>query len=78
MKTDKFTVARKAIELGIKVLKKSEAFDKVRTKEWTIWKAAEYYGESYRSFLRLMREENIPFPLSTDELGREINENRNN
>ena len=75
MKTDKSTVARRAIELGIKDLKKKEAFEKVRLRKWTIWKAAEYCGESYRSFLHLLREENIPFPLSTEELKREFNEN---
>ncbi|TFG27498.1 MAG: ribbon-helix-helix protein, CopG family [Promethearchaeota archaeon] len=75
MKTDKSTVARKAIELGIKNLKKIEAFENIRIRKWTIWKAAEYCGESYRSFLRLLREENIPFPLSTEELEREFHEN---
>ena len=72
MKTDKSTVARKALELGINDLKRKEAFEKVRLREWTIWKAAEYCGESYRSFLRLLREENIPFPLSREELEREL------
>ncbi|MBD3343154.1 MAG: ribbon-helix-helix protein, CopG family [Candidatus Lokiarchaeota archaeon] len=75
MKTDKSTVVRRAIELGIKNLKKIEAFENIRLRKWTIWKAAEYCGESYRSFLSLLREENIPFPLSTEELEREIYEN---
>ena len=75
MKIDKSIVARKAIELGIKAIKKKEAFEKIRLREWTLWKAAEYCGESYRSFLRLLREENIPFPVSVEELEREFNEN---
>ncbi len=75
MKTDKSTVARKAIELGIKDLKKKEALEHVRLRNWTIWKAAKYCDESYRSFLRFLREENVPFPLSVDELERELNEN---
>ncbi|KKM81301.1 hypothetical protein LCGC14_1331150 [marine sediment metagenome] len=74
MKTDKSNVARRAIELGIKELKRREALEKVRLRNWTVWKAAEYCNESYRSFLRLLREENVPFPLSTEELEREINE----
>lgn len=74
MKTDKSNVARKAIELGIRELKRKEALEKVRIKEWTVWKAAEYCDESYRSFLRILRDENVPFPLSTQELEREINE----
>lgn len=75
MKIDKSTLARRAIAIGIKDLKKNEAFEKVRLQKWTIWKAAEYCEESYRSFLRLLREENIPFPLSIEELKREFNEN---
>jgi len=74
MKTDKSNVARRAIELGIKELKRKEAIEKIRIRDWTIWKAAEYCGESYRSFLRKLREENVPFPLSTEELEREIDE----
>lgn len=74
LKTDKSTIARKAIALGIKDLKKKEALENVRLRKWTIWKAAEYSGESYRSFLSLLREENIPFPLSIQELERELDE----
>lgn len=74
MKTDKSNVARRAIELGIKELKRKEALERIRLRDWTVWKAAEYCGESYRSFLRLLREENVPFPLSAEELEREINE----
>ncbi len=68
LKTDKSTVARRAIELGIKDLKRKEAIEKVRLRKWTIWKAAEYCDDSYRSFLRVLREENVPFPLSIEEL----------
>ena len=74
MKTDKSNVARRAIELGIKELKRKEALEKVRLRNWTVWKAAEYCDESYRSFLRLLHEENVPFPLTPEELEREINE----
>ena len=77
MKTDKSTAARKAIELGIKQLKRIEALENIRLRKWTIWKAAQYCGESYRSFLRILREENILFPLSSEELIREINESSN-
>ena len=37
-------------------------------------KAAEYCDESYRSFLHILREANVPFPISTQELERELNE----
>ena len=74
LKTDKSSVARQAIELGIREIKRREALEKVRTKEWTVWKAAEYCDESYRSFLQFLREANVPFPISTKELERELNE----
>jgi len=75
LKTDKSSVARQAIELGIREIKRREALEKVRTKEWTVWKAAGYCDESYRSFLQFLREANVPFPISTKELERELNEN---
>ena len=75
LKTDKSNIARRAIELGIKKLKKNEAIEMVRLRKWTIWKAAEYCDESYRSFLRSLREENMSFPLSIEELEHEFNEN---
>ncbi len=74
MRTDKSNIARRAIALGIKEMKRKEALEQIRTRNWTIWKAAEYCGESYRSFLHLLREENVPFPLSTEELELEIDE----
>ena len=75
MRTDKSNVARRAIELGIKELKRKEALERVRLRDWTVWKAAEYCGESYRSFLHLLRGENVPFPITTEELEHEIDEN---
>lgn len=74
MKIDKSSAARKIIELGLKEYKKEEALEMIRKRQWTIWKAAAHSGESYRSFLNLLRPGNIPFPLSVDELRREFNE----
>ncbi|TFG17724.1 MAG: hypothetical protein EU530_10180 [Promethearchaeota archaeon] len=71
---DKSTAARQIIDQGLRVIKRKEALENVRKMNWTIWKAAEYCGESFRSFLPLLREENIPFPLTVDELERELNE----
>lgn len=75
LKTDKSNVARQAIELGIRAIKRKEALERVRMRDWTVWKAAEYCEESYRSFLQILRESNVPFPISTQELERELNEN---
>ena len=76
LKTDKSNVARQAIELGIRAIQRKEALERVRMRDWTVWKAAEYCGESYRSFLQLLRVSNVPFPISTQELERELNESR--
>ncbi len=76
MKIDKSAAARKIIDIGIKEYKKQEALNNIRERRWTIWKAASYCNESYRSFLSLLRSENIPFPLSVEELQREFNDHR--
>jgi predicted HTH domain antitoxin len=76
MNIDKSSAARKIIDEGLKIVKTKEALDNVRLKRWTIWKAAQYCGESFRSFMELLRSENIPFPLSVEDLELEINEDR--
>ena len=51
-----------------------EAIYNIRLKKWTVWKAAEYCGESYRSFLSILRAKKVPFPLSVQELEIELNQ----
>ncbi len=58
------------------MLKTQESLEKVQQKRWTVWKGASYCGMSYREFLPLLRKENVPFPLSLEEMEREIHENR--
>lgn len=74
MGLDKSSAARKLIDEGLKIIKTKEALEKVRLKRWTIWKAAQYCGKSYRSFLEHLRQENIPFPLTVEDLELESNE----
>ena len=76
MQVDKSTAARKIISEGLSVIKKQEALEKVRHRQWTVWKAASYCGMSYREFLFLLRQENVPFPLTAEDMEREINESR--
>lgn len=73
-KIDKSAAARKIIEIGIHHVKRQESLENVRLRKWTIWKAASYCGESYRSFLELLRVENIPFPISVEEVESEFHE----
>lgn len=72
---DKSTAARKIIAEGLKILKTQEALEQVRKKQWTVWKAATYCGISFRKFLPLLRKENVPFPLTVEEMELEIYEN---
>ena len=76
MQVDKSTAARKILAEGMSVIKKREALEKVRQHQWSIWKAASYCGLSYREFLPLLRQENVPFPLTAEDLEQELNENR--
>lgn len=76
MNIDKSSAARRIIDEGLKIVKTKEALDNVRLKRWTIWKAAQYCGESYRSFIGRLRQENIPFPLSVEDLEQELYEDR--
>jgi predicted HTH domain antitoxin len=73
MKIDKSTAARKVFAEGLKQIKIQKALNNLRLKRWTIWKAAEYCNESYRSMLEIMRRENVPFPLSVDDVELELN-----
>ncbi|MHA1112256.1 MAG: hypothetical protein ACTSRE_14210 [Promethearchaeota archaeon] len=75
-KVDKSTAARQIIDKGLYVIKRREAIENIRFKRWTIWKAAEFCNESFRSFLKILREENVTFPLSVEQLERELNESR--
>lgn len=76
LKTDRSSVARQAIGVGIRELKRREALEMVRRLEWSVWRAASYCGVSYRAFLRLLRFENVPFPLTAEELRRELDDYR--
>jgi predicted transcriptional regulator len=76
LKTDRSSIARRAIGMGIKELKRREALEMVRRHEWTVWRAASYCEQSYRAFLRFLRFENVPFPLTAEEVGRELDDSR--
>ena len=73
-KSDKSTIARIALKEGIKKLRIDEALSNIRKSKWTVWKGAEYCNESYRSFLKRLKSENIPFPISIEELERELDD----
>jgi len=72
--TDKSAVIRELLATAIQNKKIEDALHQVQTKKITVWKAAEIAGVTYREMLELLKTHNIPFPLSEQELRREIEE----
>jgi predicted HTH domain antitoxin len=69
-KTDKSTVTRRLIALGIEQTQKAEALEAYRSGRCTIWKASEKAGISLREMIELLRAEKIPLRLSPDDVDR--------
>ncbi len=67
-KTDKSTVARKLIAIGIKQAQKARALEEYRRGECTIWKASLKAGIPLREMLELIRREKIPVHISTEDV----------
>ena len=71
---DKSEIIRELLATAIREQKLREALNMVRARKATVWKAAEIAGITYREMLELLRIHNIPFPLSKEELKREVEE----
>ena len=74
MDIDRSIAIRNLLKIGIKDYKIKEAMDLLRQKKITVWKAAELADLTYREVLAKLKEQNIPFPISKEELLREFNE----
>jgi predicted HTH domain antitoxin len=72
--TDKSVVIRELLAIALQNKRIEEALNQVQAKKITVWKAAEIAGVTYREMLELLKTRNIPFPLSEQELRREIEE----
>ena len=72
--TDKSAIIRELLATAIQDKKIEDALNQVQAKKVTVWKAAEIAGVTYREMLELLKSHNIPFPLSEQELRREIEE----
>jgi len=66
-KTDKSTVARRLIALGIEQARKARAIEDYRKGRCTVWKASERAGVSLREMMELLRREKIPLHLSPED-----------
>jgi predicted HTH domain antitoxin len=73
-KTDKSTVARKLITLGIEQTQRTRALDEYRKGRCTIWKASEKAGLSLREMLETIRRERIPLHLTPEDVEEAWNE----
>jgi predicted HTH domain antitoxin len=66
-KTDKSTVARKLIALGIEQTRRARAIEDYRKGRCTVWKASEKAGVSLREMMELLRGEKILLHLSPED-----------
>lgn len=74
MEVDRSVAIRNLLKIGIQEYKIKEALNLIRERKISIWKAAEIAGLSYREIINKLREQNVPFPLSREELLNEFNE----
>ncbi len=71
---DRSAETRELLNLALSEAKIRRALDKLREGGISVWKAAEVAGVTYREMLAAMREQNVPFPLSEEDLRREVEE----
>lgn len=71
---DRSDAIRRLIDEGLRVERIQRAVKLVREDKVTVWRAAEIAGVSYREMLRILKSENVPFPLSAEELRIELGE----
>jgi len=67
-KTDKSTVARKLIAIGIEQTETARALKEYRRGRCTIWKASEKAGISLREMIDLLRREKVLLHLSPEDV----------
>ena len=71
---DKSSIIRELLSSAIREEKLKEMLEQLRTRKITVWKAAKIVGVTYREMLNFLKIYNVPFPLSGEELKREIEE----
>ncbi|MHA1378546.1 MAG: UPF0175 family protein [Candidatus Helarchaeota archaeon] len=74
MDIDRSIAIRNLLKIGLNDYKIKEALDLLRQKKISVWKAAELADLTYRGILDKLKEQNIPFPISKEELLREFDE----
>ncbi len=71
---DRSAIVRELLLIAIKEARIKRALDLIRERKVSVWKAAEIAGVTYREMLELLKRYNVPFPLSPEELLKELEE----
>jgi len=71
---DRSAAIRELLQIGLKEYRLKEVLELLRKREITVWKAAELAQVTYQEILAKLREHNIPFPVTVEELKREFEE----
>jgi len=71
---DRSTIFRELITIALREQRLKDALELVRARKKTVWMAAEVAGVTYREMLALLKAHNVTFPLSEEELKREVDE----
>jgi len=72
-RSDRSTVARKLLEVGINQWKLEKAVQSVISGKASVWKASEIAGVSLRDLLAVLDDRKVPWvKISSEELEREL------
>jgi predicted HTH domain antitoxin len=71
---DRSAKMRELLAIALNEARLRNALDQLREGKITVMRAARLAGVTYRGMLVAMREHNVPFPLTEEELRREIDE----
>ncbi len=72
--TDKSSIIRKSLEIGLREYRIWLALQKLINREVSLWEAAEIAGVDYREMLAIIKEKRISFPLDKEDLEEELSE----
>ncbi len=71
---DRSVIIREMLKEGIREFKLREALELLRERKITVWRAAEMADVTYREILDCLKQYNIPFPVTLEEIKSEIKE----
>ncbi len=71
---DRSAVIRELIAIGLREMRLREVLEEVRERRISVWMAARKLGVTYREMLDLLKRHNVPFPLSAEDLRKELEE----